>query len=134
MRLGLAALYLTGCAGQGALQPHGPKADAIAELGGLFFWITLVVLAVAVIAAVWAFSRSAPASNASEDGAMVLDPMTERRLTGAVWLSTFVSLVLLAVLLLASMATGRERSELSPKPPLRVQGPAPAVVEDRLSR
>jgi cytochrome c oxidase subunit 2 len=115
-------LLTTGCAWrQGALQPLGPKALAIARLGGLFFWIALFVLSAVVVAAVWAFARGSSNNNAREAAPMVTDARTERRLTRAVGASTLVSLLLLAVLLVASVATGQGLSDFAPPRPLRVK-------------
>ena len=122
MRCILLALFTSGCAWrQGALQPLGPKALAIARLGGLFFWIALVVLAAVVLAAVWAFARGARQAERAADLPTVPNERIERRLTQAVGASTVVSLLLLATLLVASVATGRGLEELAPPKPIRIK-------------
>jgi cytochrome c oxidase subunit 2 len=116
------ALLLSGCAWrQGALQPLGPKALAIAQLGGLFFWIALAVLAAVVSAAIWAFGRGSQRRVENDDEPLTPNALTEQRLTRAVGASTLVSLVLLALLLVASVATGQGLSDFSPPKPLRVK-------------
>jgi cytochrome c oxidase subunit II len=115
---------LPGCAWrQGALQPKGPKAFEIIELGALFFWVSLVVLSLVVLAAVWAFARGAERAGAGNERLepTLPNPEVEQRLTRAVAASTIVSLLLLAVLLVASIATGRNLAELAPPKPLRVK-------------
>src|SRR3982751_6751258 len=102
----LLCLLSSGCVWrQGALQPKGPKAFEIIELGALFFWISLVVLSLMVLAAVWSFARGARRAESGGVESETPNPEVERRLTRAVTASTVVSLVLLAVLLVASVAT-----------------------------
>jgi cytochrome c oxidase subunit II len=106
---------------QGALQPLAPKAFAIAQLGALFFWICLAVFVLVLGASVYAFARSTRRARGSE-----LTPLSpavdgEQRLAQAVTASTLVSLVLLAVLLVASIATGRDLDGKPVKEPLRVK-------------
>jgi cytochrome c oxidase subunit II len=120
----LAALSLlsAGCSWQqGALQPLAPKAVAIAELGSLFFWICLAVLLAVVGAAVWAFVRAAWLAQGRDLTPLLPRAEGERKLTHAVTASTLVSLVLLAVLLVASIATGRNLSEGVVEQPLRIK-------------
>jgi cytochrome c oxidase subunit 2 len=118
----LFSLCLSGCAWrQGALQPLGPKALWIAELGALFFWIALTVLSLMVIAALWACWRGTRNADAAEEPLRAPAPTTERQLTRAVAASTVVSLVLLAVMLVASVATGRNLADFAPVRPLRVK-------------
>lgn len=123
MKRALALLpLLSGCEWrQGALQPQGPKALAIADLGAVFWWISLAVFLAVVGAALWAFVRGA--GRASEDGTepLALEPETEKKLTSAVGVSTFVSVVLLAALLIASIATGQNLSDFAPPKPVRVK-------------
>lgn len=118
----LLCLLSSGCVWrQGALQPKGPKAFEIIQLGALFFWVSLVVLSLMVLAAVWSFARGA---RRAENGGMESEtpnPEVERRLTRAVTASTVVSLVLLAVLLVASVATGRNLQDFAPPKPLRIK-------------
>ena len=121
---GLSAVGLasSGCVWQqGALQPMGPKALAIAELGGIFFWICLAVFVAVVAAAIWAVARGARAARGTDSKPLEPKPATEWRLTQAVTASTIVSLVLLAALLVASVATGRGLSPVSDRRTLRVK-------------
>lgn len=124
MKYALAASTFGLCAGcswrQGALQPLGPKAVSIAHLGALFFWIALCVLSLLVIAAVWACVRGALRAG-DDDAPLPPNPTTERRLNRAVAASTLVSLVLLAIMLVASIATGRDLAGFSGPHPLRVK-------------
>jgi len=115
------AVLLSGCAlRQGALQPLGPKAHSIAQLGALFFWVALLVWLAVVAAAIFAFVRG---SRRREDARAptTTDAATERRLTSAVGASTLVSLLLLALLLVASVVTGRGLADFAPPRPLRVK-------------
>lgn len=117
----LSLLLGCGCAWQqGALQPRGPKALAIAQLGSLFFWITFVVFLAVVGVAIWAFIRGA---RRGRGGTYAFWPQqtTERKLTNAVTASTLFSLVLLAVLLVASVATGRRLTDFAPPEPVRIK-------------
>lgn len=116
------ALFTPGCAWQqGALQPFGAKALAIANLSALFFWICLAVLLAVVGGAVWAFVRAAQRARSVELTPLEPDVEGERRLTHAVTASTLVSLLLLAVLLVASIATGRDLTVNPVRKPLRVK-------------
>jgi cytochrome c oxidase subunit II len=116
------ALVLAGCTWrQGALQPLGPKAVSIARLGGLFFWVSLAVLVAVVSAAVWAFVRGARRHVPGDEAPLALDASAEQRVTRAVAASTGVSLVLLAFLLVASVATGQGLADFAPPAPLRVK-------------
>jgi cytochrome c oxidase subunit 2 len=117
-----AALLLGGCAWrQGALQPLGPKAASIGRLGSLFFWVALAVLVAVVAAAVWAFVRGASRKVPEDDAPLVPNPGVERQVTRAVAASTTVSLVLLALLLVASVATGQGLADFAPPAPLRIK-------------
>jgi cytochrome c oxidase subunit 2 len=124
MKLAQAVFYAplaAGCAWrQGALQPLGPRAATIAELGALFFWITLLVLASILMAAAWAFARGARRSGDTA-APQLLDAAVERKLEKAVWVSTLVALLLLAVLLVASVATGQKLADFEANRPLRVK-------------
>jgi cytochrome c oxidase subunit 2 len=116
------ALLLSGCMWQkGALEPLGPKASAIARLGGLFFWIAVGVFSLVVVAAVWAFVRGAGRRRDRDDEPLPTDALTELRLTRAVGASTLVSLLLLALLLVASVATGQDLADFAPPKPLLVK-------------
>jgi cytochrome c oxidase subunit 2 len=118
----LLCLLSSGCVWrQGALQPKGPKAFEIIELGALFFWVSLVVLSLMVLAAVWSFARGARRAEHGGFESETPNPEVERRLTRAVTASTVVSLVLLAVLLVASVATGRNLQDFAPPKPLRIK-------------
>jgi cytochrome c oxidase subunit II len=124
VRSGVAALalLLNGCAWrQGALQPLGPKAFDIWRLGGVFFWISCVVLVLVVVTAVWAFARGTRRAQLPSLDPLLLSAATEQRLTRAVAASTLVSLLLLAVLLVASVATGQNLADFAPPKPLRVK-------------
>jgi cytochrome c oxidase subunit 2 len=115
-------LLSSGCVWQeAALQPLGPKAHAIAALGSLFFWICLAVLLSVVGAAVYAFARGARKARGSAPTPLTPNAGGERQLTHAVTASTVVSLVLLAVLLVASIATGRDLDGIAGDKPLRVK-------------
>jgi cytochrome c oxidase subunit 2 len=119
--IGLAFL-LSGCVWQqGALQPKGPKALAIAELGGVFLTITTLVFLGVVAAAVWAFVRGSQRAHERGDEPLAPDAGTERQLTRAVSTSTLASLLLLAVLLVASVATGQHLAGFAPPKPVRVK-------------
>jgi cytochrome c oxidase subunit 2 len=103
------------------LQPKGPKASEIVQLGAVFFWICLVVLSLVVAAAIWAFWRGARRASTEGRAPLTPDQASERRLTRAVSVSTIVSILLLAVLLVASVATGRTLADFAPPKPLRVK-------------
>lgn len=118
--LGL-SLLAAGCGRQGALQPLAPKALAIARLGDLFFWISLFVFVAVVSAALWAFARAVRRGQSVDPAPLAGDPRREHRLTRAVAASTALSLVLLAIMLVASIATGRSLSDFGPSPPVRIK-------------
>jgi cytochrome c oxidase subunit 2 len=118
----LFAFVLSGCAWrQGALQPKGPKALAIADLGGVFFWITGVVFLAVVAAAIWAFVRGAQGARDRDREPLAPEPSTERQLTRAVSASTLVSVLLLAILLVSSIATGQNLADFAPPKPVRIK-------------
>jgi cytochrome c oxidase subunit II len=118
--LGAPALLLACAWRRGALEPHGPKASAIGSLGSLFFWITLFVFVAVVAAAVWAFWRGRRTSPNESTPAMATAE-TEKQTERVVGASTAVSVILLALLLVASISTGRRLSDFAPAKPLHVK-------------
>lgn len=121
-RLSGLSLLAFGCTWrQGALEPQAPKASSIARLGDLFFWIALLVFVAVVGTALWAFVRAARRGRSADLAPLPSDVPRERRLTRAVTASTAISLLLLAIMLVASIATGRNLSDFGPSPPVRIK-------------
>lgn len=106
---------------QGALEPEGPHASSIAGLGALFFWICLVVFVSVVGMALWAFARAARRGVGAGHEPLPIAANTERSAARAVGAATVVSVLLLAAMLVASIATGRSLEDLAPPKPLRVK-------------
>jgi cytochrome c oxidase subunit 2 len=116
------AFMLSGCVWQqGALQPMGPKAQAITQLGGVFLSVTAVVFAAVVTAGVWAFVRGSQRAREHDQEPLAPDAGIERQLTRVVSASTLASLLLLAVLLVASIATGQHLADFAPPKPVRIK-------------
>ena len=85
---------------QSALDPAGPQAERISDLWWLMFWICSIVFVLVIAALLMALvrgRREAPSTS----------PDTERRLTRSVAAATIVTILLLFVLLVSSVSTGR---------------------------
>jgi cytochrome c oxidase subunit II len=120
--LAVAATVVVGCSWrQGALQPLGPKATAIAALGAVYFWISFAVFLLLMVGSLWAVIRGMARARAAETDTPALSPAGEERLTRAVAASTIVSAVLLAVMLVTSVATGRSLADFAAAEPLRIK-------------
>lgn len=122
MKAFVAAFALGGCVWrQGALQPKGPKASAIADLGTGFLVVTTLVLIAVVAAAIWAFVRGSQHALGPTSEPLATEPGAERQLTRVVSASTLTSLLLLAGLLVASVATGQHLADFAPPKPVRIK-------------
>lgn len=108
--------------GQGALDPAGIGSTLIERLWWLFFWPTIGVFGVVVLATTIAFWVGARAAKRHGQAATTQpEPRRERRVDRIVIASSAVSIVILVGLLVASIATGRELSGAVPGKPLQVR-------------
>jgi cytochrome c oxidase subunit 2 len=123
LALGTPGLLLACAWRQGALEPRGPKASAIGGLGSVFFWVTLAVFVAVVAAAMWGFWRGQRGVDSRESKPPVLSvsAQTEKETHRAVSAATAVSVILLALLLVASISTGQRLSNFAPAKPLHVK-------------
>jgi cytochrome c oxidase subunit 2 len=108
----------SGCsARQAVLNPAGPPAESISNLWWLMFacliGIFVLVLGALALALVKSHRRQRRAPTAPPAASEAIDPGTERRLTRGVAVATGATVVLLLVLLVASVLTGRSISPLS---------------------
>src|SRR5205823_4548459 len=96
---------------QSALDPAGPQAARISHLWWLMFWATTAVFVVVMAFLGWAIVRGARLRSREheETGATQPKPTTtrERALTSAVAVAVGATVVILFVLLVASVSTGR---------------------------
>lgn len=110
----LAVAFLAGCAGpQAAL----PPAERISSLGWLIFaclaGIFVLVMGFLVLALVRSHRRKRQAPLAPATPPAAIEARTERRLTRGVAIATGATVVMLLVLLVASVLTGRSVSPLA---------------------
>jgi cytochrome c oxidase subunit 2 len=117
------ALFIGHIGRHSALQPAGPPAERINGLWWLMFWcltgVFILVLGALALALVSSHRRRLREPATPPAGAT--DPATERRMTRAVGGAIGLTVILLFVLLVASIATGRSISPLSaPKDALEV--------------
>lgn len=111
----LALPLLAGCTGrQSVLNPSGPPAERISGLWWLMFWcligIFVLVMGALVLAVIHSHRRRRREPAAPP---MSTDPGTERRMSRAVTAAVGITFVLLMILLVASVVTGRSVSPLS---------------------
>jgi cytochrome c oxidase subunit 2 len=104
---------------QSALEPAGPQASRILDLGWLFLAVSAVVFVLVMAFTLRAASRKKRGGERAEETAesgtpqVEQDPALEKRLSRAVTAAVSVTVVLLFVLLFASIAAGRKLSEIS---------------------
>ena len=110
---------LTSCAGhqQSALDPAGPQSGKIALLWWFFFWLLTVVFLSVMGVTLWTLARRQPAGSSNEPAAGTHLPpeQTESQLKRVVTSATAVTVLLLFVLLVASITTGRATADLGKK-------------------
>jgi cytochrome c oxidase subunit 2 len=97
------------------LDPAGPQAGSIAGLWWLMFWVCTGVFVLVMLALLAAIARR-HRTNAGEDLPGPAPEDMKRRFTRTVATATGVTVLLLFVLLVASVATGRATSSLPGKP------------------
>jgi cytochrome c oxidase subunit II len=118
-------LFLTGCAGhqQSAFDPAGPQSGKIDTLWWSFFWLLGAIYIAVVVVLLYALMR--PRSGAEQERIESVhkpseerDSRVRRMVTGA----TIATILILFVLIVASVGTGKAISELSyKKNPLTIE-------------
>jgi cytochrome c oxidase subunit II len=118
-------LFLTGCAGhqQSAVDPAGPQSGKIDTLWWSFFWLLGAIYIAVVVILLYALMR--PRSSAEQERIESVhkpseerDSRVRRMVTGA----TIATILILFVLIVASVGTGKAISELSyKKNPLTIE-------------
>jgi cytochrome c oxidase subunit 2 len=100
------ALIAAACEGnQSMFNPQGPAANGIASLGWFMVVVCLVIYVVVIAALAWALTRRRQAADDL--------PQTSRRIGTIVSASVAVTIVILLVFMVASVATGRGLSSPS---------------------
>jgi cytochrome c oxidase subunit II len=113
------ALYvvgLSGCAGhqQSSIDPAGTQADKIAGLWWFFFWTTAVIFAIVMTIALLALMRRYRAIEQEPvESTHMPSAGTETKLTRVVTGATVLTVLILTVMLVASVSTGKSISSLS---------------------
>ena len=102
------------------LEPMGPQAERIADLWWLMFWVTAVVYVLVLAALVAGVARQRARGESSEPGGPIPEA-AQHRLLKVVGGATAATVVLLFVLLIASVATGRAITSLPGGAPLSVR-------------
>jgi cytochrome c oxidase subunit II len=114
----LATLALAACAGhqQSAVDPAGPQAGRIANLWWFFFWVLIAIFGIVMALTLWTLAR--------RHRGIEQEPLerkhkpseaTESRLTRVVAGATIATVLILFVLLISSVTTGKSISELRDK-------------------
>ena len=118
--LGAAAtLMLSGCAGsqQSAVDAAGPQADRIAALWWFFLALLSAIFVVVMVLLLWGLTRrhrgfeQEPLERTHQPSTR-----TETRLTRTVAAATVASLIILFILIVISVSTGKAVSDLGSKP------------------
>jgi cytochrome c oxidase subunit 2 len=104
---------------QSALHPAGPQAGKINALWWMFFWL-LAIIFLLVMAAMWRTLRGSRDEKSRErlEREHMASAATEDRLTIAVGGATLLTVLILFVLLVASVTTGKATADLGKQPDL----------------
>ena len=106
---------LTACAGshQSIVDPRGPLAGRTAGLWWFFFWLCVAIFVIVMIATLWALSRR---HRGSEEEKLEITHLpseqTERRVTRVVASATIATVVILFILLVDSVITGKANADV----------------------
>jgi cytochrome c oxidase subunit 2 len=93
------------------LSPMGPQAERIGDLWWLMFWVCAVVMALVAFALLGAMIRSR--RRKESEAPQPIAPESRRRMTLVVAGSVALTVLVLFVLLVASVSTGRDLGSLS---------------------
>ncbi len=98
---------------QSAVNPVGPQSGKIANLWWFFFWLLGAIYIVVMIAALWTLTRpNRGLAQEPLEGTHQLSPETERRTSRVIAGATITTIVILFVLIVASVGTGKGLSDL----------------------
>lgn len=114
----LCLAVLTSCGGQqSALDPAGPQSGKIALLWWFFFWLLSTIFAVVMGVMLWTLTRRHRVAEGDEplDEAHLPPAGTESKTTRVVTAATVLTVVILFVLLIASVSTGKATADLGKK-------------------
>ncbi len=119
-------LTLAGCAGQqqSVVNPGGPGADRIADLWWFFFWLLTTIFIIVLALTLWTLTR--PHRGIEQEPLEVThlpSEQTESKLTRVVAGATIVTVVILFILLVNSVLTGKAVADLGNS------GTKPMVIE-----
>jgi len=116
--LALPSIFLLACAGhqQSAVDSAGPQAGRIESLWWFFFWVLLAVFVIVIATLLVSLSRGHRGIQ-QEPLEQTHEPSeaTEQRLTRTVSVATAITIIILFVLLIVSIGTGKEISDLGGK-------------------
>jgi len=116
--LAIPSLFLLSCAGhqQSAVDAAGPQAGRIESLWWFFFWVLLAVFVIVLVTLLVSLSR-AHRGIEQEPLEQTHEPSeaTEHRLTRTVGVATGTTIVILFILLIVSIGTGKEITDLGGK-------------------
>ena len=98
---------------QSAVNPIGPQSGKIANLGWFFFWVLGAIFLLVMIAALWTLTRpNRGFAQEPLEGTHQVSPETEARTTRVVTGAMIATVVILFVLIVASVSTGKGLSQL----------------------
>jgi cytochrome c oxidase subunit 2 len=98
---------------QSAVNPVGPQSGKIANLWWFFFWLLGAIFLVVMLAALWTLTRpNRGFGQEALEGSHQVSPETEARTTRVVAGATVATVVILFVLIVASVGTGKGLSAL----------------------
>jgi cytochrome c oxidase subunit 2 len=109
------ALMLGGCAGhqQSVVDPRGPFAGRIADLWWFFFWLLATIFIIVLALTLWTLTRRRRGIEQEPlEVTHLPSEHTESRLTGVVAAATVATVVILFILLIDSVVTGKADADL----------------------
>jgi cytochrome c oxidase subunit II len=113
-----AFILLTSCVAnhQSVIDPAGPQSGKIAMLWWFFFWLLGAIFLLVMVATLWTLTRPNRGFNQEPfEATHHVSAATEKRMSRAVTGATIASAVILFVLIVASVSTGKGVSELGNK-------------------
>src|SRR6185312_7749291 len=113
-----AILGLTSCATrqQSIVDPAGPQSDKIAALWWVFFWLSAAIFVVVMALTLWTLTRRHRGFKQEPlETRHIPSAETEHRMSRVVAAATIATVLILFILLIASVGTGKAVSNLGNK-------------------
>jgi cytochrome c oxidase subunit 2 len=108
-----AALAFCATDAQSVVNPVGPQSGKIAGLWWFFFWLLGAIFLLVMLAALWTLTRpNRGLAQEPLEGTHQVSPETESRATRVVTGASIATVVILFVLIVASVSTGKGLAEL----------------------